>query len=53
MVGPGFALLQPPLQEESYVAETGFLTGNCNLKGHLHKLGIRDDAFCRFCGDEG
>lgn len=25
---------------------------HCTIKGHLHKIGIVDDEFCRFCGAE-
>ncbi|XP_017483511.1 PREDICTED: uncharacterized protein LOC108372329 [Rhagoletis zephyria] len=28
---------------------TGFLTGHCRLRGHLHKLGIWSNDLCRFC----
>lgn len=31
---------------------TGFLTRNCTFQVHRHNIGIVDDAFSRFCGDE-
>ena len=31
---------------------TGFLTGHCRLRGHLKKLGIEENAMCRFCIEE-
>ena len=31
---------------------TGFLTGNCQLRGHLKKLCIEDNGMCRFRDEE-
>ena len=28
---------------------TGFLTGHCNLNGHLAKIGVKESGLCRFC----
>ena len=31
---------------------TGFLTGHCQLRGHLKKLGTEENGMCRFCDEE-
>ncbi|XP_036319943.1 uncharacterized protein LOC118734325 [Rhagoletis pomonella] len=37
------------LPKEKLRIITGFLTGHCKLRGHLHKLGIWSSDLCRFC----